>query len=34
MMEYLSGAKDITQLEYMMKQWDDKSSSNYNRRHW
>ena len=35
MMEYLSEAKDISQLEYMMKMWDDKNShGNWNRRHW
>lgn len=25
MMEYLSEAKDVAQLEYMMKQWDNRS---------
>lgn len=32
MMEYLSEAKDISQLEYMMKQWDDRNSKNWDRR--
>lgn len=25
MMEYLSEAKDVVQLEYMMKQWDNRA---------
>ncbi len=30
MMDYLSEAKDINQLEYMMRQWDERQ----NRRSW
>jgi hypothetical protein len=35
MMEYLSEAKDISQLEHMMRLWDEKNSrSSIDRRVW